>query len=142
VTNSKKIKGSAFERLAVEILNKLVKNSKWKRIPGSGAIGTSLNEPMLTGDIFGSVDSIPKKFKGEAKVGYGGSKQFALKKEWLDKIKEEARNTYGFPFLIGKFSGAREGTKVFVVMDVEEFASILNHITKLQEQIDETSFES
>ena len=60
-----------------------------------------------------------------------------MKKEWLDKIREEARNTFSFPFLIGKFLGAREGTKVFVVMDVEDFASIINHITRLQEEIDD-----
>jgi hypothetical protein len=113
----------------------------WKKIPGSGAIGTILDEPLLTADIVGKVDSIPKKFKVEAKVGYNSSKdaevkQFTLKKEWLDKVKREATGSFSFPFLIGKFSGAREGVKVFVVMDVEEFASIINHITKLQEELD------
>lgn len=136
-TNKSKNKGSAFERLAVEILNKLIKDSAWKKIPGSGAIGTSLDEPLLTADIVGKVNSIPKKFKVEAKVGYGGEKMFTLKKEWLDKVKREATNSFSFPFLIGKFSGAREGVKVFVVMDVEEFSAIINHITKLQEELDE-----
>lgn len=140
-TNKSKNKGSAFERLAVEILNKLIKNSIWRKIPGSGAIGTILNEPLLTADIVGTVDSIQKKFKVEAKVGYNSSsdkevKQFTLKKEWLDKVKMEATHSFSFPFLIGKFSGAREGVKVFVVMDVEEFASIINHITNLQKEID------
>lgn len=134
-----KRKGSDFERLAVEILNLLVKDSEWKRIPGSGALGTSLGEPLLTADIVGKVSSIPKKFKGESKVGYGGAKQFALKKDWLDKVKMEADMSYSIPFLIGKFSGAREGVKVFVVTDVEVFASILNHITRLQEELDESN---
>ena len=138
MTNKQKIKGSTFERLAVEILNKLVDKSEWKRIPGSGAIGTSLDEPLLTGDLSGSAEHFPKPFKVEAKVGYGGKTQFALKKEWLDKIKEEAKGTYSFPFLIGKFSGAREGTKVFVVMDVEEFSFLLNLITELQEDLNES----
>lgn len=136
MTNPQKIKGAAFERLAVEILNELIKDSEWKKVPGSGALGTSLFEPLLTADIVGKVNSIPKKFKVECKVGYGGATQFALKKEWLDKVKMEAKATHSFPFLMGKFSGAREGTKVFVVMDVEEFASILNHITGLQEELD------
>lgn len=134
--NPQKRKGSDFERLAVEILNASIKDSQWKRIPGSGAIGTILDEPMLTSDIIGTVKSIPKRFKLEAKVGYGGATQFALKKEWLDKIKAEADATFSIPLLIGKFSGAREGVKVFVTMDVETFASIINHITLLQEQID------
>jgi hypothetical protein len=78
----------------------------------------------------------------ECKVGYNsakatGVKQFTLKKEWLDKVKKEALATHSIPILMGKFEGVREGTKVFVVMDVEEFASILNHITKLQETLDD-----
>lgn len=141
MTNPNKRKGSDFERLAVEILNTMIFKSTWKRIPGSGALGTILGEPILTSDIVGVVDSIPKKFKVEAKVGYNTSpdrevKQFTLKKEWLDKIRMEALQTFSLPFLIGKFSGAREGTKVFVVMDVEDFSSIINHITKLQDELD------
>lgn len=139
--NPMKAKGSAFERLAVELLNVLVKNSIWKRIPGSGAIGTVLGEPLLTSDIIGIVSAIPKRFKVEAKVGYGGATQFTLKKEWLDKIIEEAKGSFSIPFLIGKFSGAREksGVQVFVVMDVETFASVLNHITNLQENLDKAN---
>lgn len=139
--NPQKRKGSDFERLAVEILNSLIMDSDWKRIPGSGALGTILGEPILTSDIVGKVKSIPKRFKVEAKVGYNTSKdrevkQFTLKKEWLDKIRMEALQSFSLPFLIGKFSGAREGTKVFVVMDVEDFSSIINHITKLQNELD------
>lgn len=136
MANPMKRKGSDFERLSVEILNTLIKDSAWKRVPGSGAIGTLLAEPLLTADIIGVVKSVPKKFKVEAKVGYGGATQFALKKEWLDKIKQEADATFSIPLLIGKFSGSREGVKVFVTMDVETFASIINHITRLQEQLD------
>ena len=136
MSNPMKQKGSDFERLAVELLNTLIKDSSWKRIPGSGAIGTTLGEPLLTSDIVGKVNSIPRKFKVEAKVGYGGAKQFTLKKLWLDKIKQEADGTFSIPMLIGKFSGAREGVKVFVTLDVETFASIINHITKLQEELD------
>jgi Holliday junction resolvase len=136
MANPQKRKGSKFERDAVKILESLIEDSTWKRIPGSGAIGTSLGEPLLTGDIIGKVKRLSTPFKVEAKVGYGGKKQFGLKKEWLDKIKEEASQTYGFPFLIGKFSGATSGIKVFVVMDVEEFSSLINHITSLQEELE------
>lgn len=141
MTNPNKIKGSSFERLAVDILNELIKDSEWKRIPGSGAIGTSLGEPLLTADVVGKVKSIPKKFKVECKVGYNPStdkevKSFSLKKEWLDKVKEEALGSYSVPMLMGKFSGARSGVKVFAVLDVEDFAAIINHITDLQEALD------
>lgn len=139
MSNPQKQKGSAFERLAVDTLNDLVEGSNWKRIPGSGAIGTSLDEPLLTADIVGKVEAIPRKFKVEAKVGYGGATQFALKKEWLDKVILEAKNSFSIPFLIGKFSGARAGVQVFAVMDIETFASVLNHITHLQNEIDKLS---
>lgn len=135
MTNKQKIKGTTFERDAVEILNRLIKKSVWKRIPGSGAMGTFLSEPLLMSDITGKVESIPNKFSAEAKVGYGGKTQFALKKEWLDKIGEEAQSSFSIPMLIGKFSGAKSGTKVFVVMDVNVFSDIINRITDLDEEI-------
>lgn len=134
--NAQKRKGSDFERLAVELLNKLIRKSDWRRIPGSGAMGTYLLEPLLTSDIKGTVDAIAKRFKVEAKVGYGGKTQFALKKEWLDKVKEEAEASYGIPMLIGKFSGAKDGVKVFVVLDIETFAEIINITTALKEEND------
>jgi hypothetical protein len=136
MSNPQKRKGSDFERLAVEIFNTLIRNSSWKKIPGSGAMGTSLGEPLLTSDIVGTVKAIPKRFKVECKVGYGGATQFALKKEWLDKVKMEADATFSIPILAGKFSGSRDGVKVFVAMDVETFASIINHISDLQDKLD------
>lgn len=131
-----KKKGSDFERLAVAILNQHVKGSLWKKIPGSGAIGTTMGEPILQGDISGSVDSFRKQFKGEAKVGYGGATQLTLKKEWLDKIREEALRTNSIPFMIGKFSGARGGVQVFVALDVDTFCELLNTVTELREELE------
>lgn len=136
MTNPNKIKGSKFERDLKEILNKLVHNSVWKRIPGSGALGTTMGEPSLTADVVGNVFAIPKKFKVECKVGYGGAKQHVIKKEWLDKVKAEAEATYGIPILASKFLGAREGVQVFITMDVFTFAELLNQITDLQEELD------
>lgn len=131
-----KQKGTAFENLAVDILNKLVKGSRWKRIPGSGAIGTILDEPFLQGDIMGSVDSISKPFRIEAKVGYGGATQLTLKKEWFDKIAEESGRSNAIPLVMGKFSGSRSGTKIFVAMDVETFAQLINTTTELYEEVE------
>ena len=131
-----KKKGYEFEALAVKLLNEHVKGSSWKRIPGSGALGTFLNEPGLTGDITGRIKSFVKPFRIEAKVGYGGATQLALKKLWLDKIKEEASNANAIPLMMGKFSGAREGVKVFVTMDFETFCNIMNTVTELYEEIE------
>lgn len=140
MSNPNKIKGSSFERLAVGLLSGMLKKSNWKRIVGSGAIGTFMNEPLLTGDVSGSIDSFSKRFKVECKVGYNSSKdkevkQFTLKKEWLDKIAEEAKNNYSIPFLMGKFSGAKSGVKVFVVMDLTTFAEIMNKVTDLNDEL-------
>jgi len=134
-------KGNDFEREASQLLTDKIKNSKFRRIPSSGAIGTSLGEPLLTGDISGIVDGYHKRFKIEAKTGYGGSKQFTLKKEWLDKILQEAENNYSMPLLIGKFSGSRAGVKVFVIMDIDTFAEVINKTTDCTKQLEELSKE-
>jgi hypothetical protein len=131
--NKSKRKGSDWERQATDILNANIKRSRFKRIPGSGMIGTILEEPMLTSDIKGKVDSLEKEFKIEAKVGYGSATQFTMKKLWLDKVKEEADANYGIPLLVGKFSGAREGVKAFVVMDLETFCNLINTLTEIWE---------
>jgi hypothetical protein len=132
--NAQKRKGSDWERQAVEILNANIKRGLFKRVPGSGAIGTFLNEPMLTSDIKGRVDSIDKELKIECKVGYGSATQFTMKKLWLDKVREESDASYGIPLLMGKFSGAREGIKAFVVMDIDTFCELVNRLTEVWEE--------
>lgn len=140
MVNAKKIKGSRFENEAVDTLNELISGANFKRVPGSGAIGTILRESSLTGDIKGEVKLFPKKFKGECKVGYsnqttGEAKSFSLKKQWLDKIKEEAGQNFSFPLFMGKFENVRSGVKTFVVLDVKDFAYLINMITQLQKDL-------
>lgn len=144
MTFKAKQKGSGFERDAVNLLNEKIKHSKFKRIPGSGAIGTSMIEPLLTGDISGVVEGFPKTFKIEAKVGYNNStnkevKQFTLKKEWLDKIIMQASNNFSFPALIGKFSNVRSGVSTFIVLDIDDFSYLINQISELQATLNEQS---
>jgi len=137
MSSPQKIKGTKFERDIAEWLTNNITNSSWKRVPGSGAIGTIVGEPFLTGDINGVVDSIGKKFKVEAKVGYGGEKQFALKREWLEKIKEEADASYSIPMVAGKFSGSRGSVKTFIVLESRVFADLINLITEKDLQLQE-----
>ena len=133
-----KDKGTKFERDIVKELEEKINGSTFKRIAGSGAIGTTLNEPLLTGDVKGSVKNFPKKFRIECKVGYGGAKQLTLKREWLDKIKKEASVLWEFPLLIGKFLGSRPGSvQKFVVMDIDDFAYLINKYTELAEEVGE-----
>lgn len=141
MVNKNKIKGSTFERDVVDFLNKKIRGSLWKRIPGSGAMGTSLGEPLLTGDILGEINGFFRKLRGECKAGYNSStnkevKQFTIKKEWFDKIQKEADNSFAFPIFLGKFSGARSGVKVFVAMDIENFCELINRYTELSEELE------
>lgn len=125
MVNPNKIKGDSWERDLVKILQENLSGT-FKRIPGSGALGTRLNEGRLSGDVVGKVDGFPKEIRVECKVGYGGKSQLTIKKEWLDKIGDEARNTYAIPLLAAKFSGARSGVKHMVIMDLETFIEIMN----------------
>lgn len=136
MVNKQKIKGTDWERQVVEILNDKVDESIWKRIPASGAMGTTMGEPLLTGDVKGEVHSFYKKFRGECKTGYGGATQFTIKKEWLDKIGEEAECSKAVPLLLGKFSGAKSGAKHFVVLDLNVFIELLNEYTSLKADYD------
>jgi hypothetical protein len=137
MVNSKR-KGSQWERDAAKLLNEFVYGT-WKRVPGSGALGAILAEPTLQGDITGKdIPGLPKGFLLDAKVGYGGAKQLTVQKEWLDKIREEAEATYSIPAVICKFSGARQGAKVFVVLDFETFAELVNRPSEIQEELDKT----
>ena len=123
----KKRKGSQWERDATKILMKLLPGSTWKRIAGSDAIGTIMGEPLLAGDISGHIPSIGRRFRAEAKVGYGGAKQLAVKREWLEKIREESAGTQSIPMLICKFSGAHGTSKQFVAFDFQALRLFLYH---------------
>jgi len=140
MVNKKKIKGSNFEREVVEKMEELIPDSTWKRVPGSGAMGTTMGEGLLMADVIGDVPGFFRKFRGECKAGYNHSsdkevKQFTLYKEWFDKIKMEASKTYSFPLLFGKLSGSRTGVKIFVAMDIEDFALLMNQYLELVKEL-------
>lgn len=128
---NQKRSGTDFERKLVKYLNRLSKYWKWKRIAGSGALGTNLGEPSLTGDVVGTSDYVPFKIRVEAKFGYGGSKQLTLKKEWMDKILSEAKSINDIPVLIGRFKGARSGVEEFAVMDINTFVTLIDYISEI-----------
>lgn len=135
MTSMQKRKGSQWERDLAELFNRYIKKSLWKRVAGSGALGTIMVEPTLNSDVKGRVASIAQEFKVECKVGYGGATQLTVKKEWFDKVREEALRSFGIPLIACKFSGAREGTRYFVAMDIDVFANLLNRITELNDEL-------
>jgi Holliday junction resolvase len=135
--NKQRRKGDDWEREFRELLEKRL-NAEAKRIPGSGSLGTALDEPMLQGDVRAKFPGLSKEFRFENKVGYGGSKQLTIKREWFDKIREEAERTFSIPAVACKFSGARKegGTKYFISLDLDAFVEIINYINDLMEELD------
>lgn len=135
MVNKNKKKGTQWENDAVKRLNTFA--GYWKRVPGSGAMGTILNEPLLVGDIRGkTMDFMNKDFVLEAKTGYGGAKQLTIQKEWFDKITEEADMNFAYPGVVCKFAGARIGTKQFIAFDIDVFGELLRYIKALSVELD------
>jgi hypothetical protein len=99
----------------------------WKKVPGSGAFGTILAIDDLKGDLVGRYYFLPFTIRGEAKTGYGGAKQLAIKRKWFEKIREEAESQFPpeLPVLICKFSGSRSIVKHFVALDFDAFNMLL-----------------
>ena len=135
--NKSKRKGSAWESYFVELLERNL-DGIFKRVVGSGAIGTIMDEPMLMGDIVAEFAGFPRKFRFENKTGYGGETQLTLKREWFNKIREEAINNYSVPAIACKFFGSRKATGVqyFVALDFDAFCDIMRHIAKQSEELD------
>ena len=128
---NQKRSGTDFERKITKRLDRLSKLWKWKRVAGSGALGTILKEPGLTGDIIGKAENVPFAIKLEAKFGYGGSKQLTIKKEWLDKISKEAFATRDLPALVARFKNARDGVEEFVCMDIDTFVWLIDYLAEI-----------
>jgi Holliday junction resolvase len=136
-----KTKGSSAERELVKVLNNTIDGGQFSRVYASGSVGTTLGISTLMGDINGKVPGFSKPFKIEAKSGYSNvknkeAKSLSVKKEWLDKIKEEAKAAYAIPMLIGKFDGVHSGVKYFVCLDMETFAEIINEYSELKRELD------
>ena len=135
MTINQKDKGRRWERDATKKLNEKIDNGDFKRIPGSGAMGTILKEPLLASDIQGSVPFLDKKLIFEAKVGYGGTKYMTIRKEWFDKVAEEAETALGIPALVCKFDNVRVGTSVFIAFDIDVFADIMNEMSDMHKEL-------
>lgn len=125
MVNSKD-KGARWERDAVKILNEQYPHT-WKKVPGSGAIGTILEIGELKADLVGRYHFLPFTLRGEAKTGYGGATQLAVKREWLEKVRMQAEDAFlpEVPILIGKFSGSRSSVRYFMIMDFDAFHSLM-----------------
>lgn len=138
MVNKAKIKGSKWEADLVKIL---APHAEYvKRIPGSGALGTSLKESNLTGDVRLKYKFLPKEFKIEAKTGYGGATQLSAKLDWMIKIREEAKNHGSYPAVSFKFkdvySGDREAAK-WICFSLEDWNGMVSYLNELFSDLDE-----
>jgi hypothetical protein len=130
MANPSKQKGYRWEKEAEEILNKAFPGT-WKRIPGSGAFGTVMNLAGLTGDLIGHYDFFSFTLRAENKVGYGG-KEMTVKKEWFDKISEEASKNFNeIPCVLLKFEQSRSGVRYVVAFDFDAWHKLLKYIDDL-----------
>lgn len=139
MVNKQKQKGTQWEHLFLELVERNIKDTKQaKRIAGSGALGTNLNEPFLKGDFVLEFSGFPRKFRGEAKVGYGGAHQLTVKRDWLNKIIEEAHSTYSYPIVACKFLGAKSsaGAQYFIIFDFDTFCDIINYVNETKRELD------
>lgn len=136
MVNRQKNKGTKWERDLAKELNTLLDTDSWKRVPGSGALGTILKESRLMGDVTGNVEWLGNIVL-EAKVGYGGSKQLAIKKAWFDKVAEEAEISHSIPAVACKFSNARTGVRHFIAFDIEVFAEIMKQGNAILKELEE-----
>lgn len=122
-------KGKRFELEVVGVLKSLIPRGVFRKNPGSGAIGTAANIPFLQGDIWASVEGLPRPIYVETKFGYGGREQFSIKKMWLDKAIAQASSSRAIPIIISRFQGTRRG--YFCIIPLDELAWILNFLAEV-----------
>jgi Holliday junction resolvase len=141
MVNKSKQKGTRWEKEFVELILENIYDSDARRVAGSGALGTSLGEPLLTGDAKIKLKGFNKPFRVECKTGYGGETQLTVKREWINKIIDEAKDSLAYPMLAFKFLGARktDGVKYFVILDFDTFCDIMNSIAQKESIMEKLS---
>ena len=126
-------KGKRWERQLSKLLNENFPGT-WRRIPGSGAVGTILELPSLKGDVRGDYYFLSTPILGEAKSGYG-EKQITLKKEWFDKIRAEAEESYSLPAVIFRYNAARTGVRYVIAFDFEAWDALMQEMESMHNEI-------
>jgi len=122
--NTAKRSGTYFENVAEDFFNDTGLSTA-KRVIGSGAFGKIWRDPRLLGDLNINFPFLRKLILAELKFGYGGPTQITVKREWIDKIIEEAKILDKYPALIFKFKGARGKSSKMVCFDWDAFVEIM-----------------
>lgn len=112
----------------------LAKSLKGKRQPSSGAFGTQTHNAALTGDVVVKYPWWNKLLHIECKYGYGGATQLSMKRDWLVKVREEAKLAKRHPVLAIKFrdvtGGDIESAKV-ICINVDTWKEMMAEIEGL-----------
>lgn len=133
-------KGNKWERDAVKILNRQseglgIAEEVWGKIPASGSLGTLLEVQSLKSDLLGEYPFLTKLLRADAKVGYGGAAQMTVKREWFEKIAEEAEaNIRNVPCILGKFSGSRSDVRYFIAFTFEAWGELMEDVNSLYQE--------
>jgi len=136
-SKSKQI-GTRWERELSKVLAEHADTSR--RIPGSGAIGTITGTPGLTGDVVVTYPFLNRPIKIECKYGYGGSKSMSVKREWMEKIRQEAEQNNNIPAVSIKFrdvtSGDIESAK-WICFSVEDWNALMGYFSELFDDLED-----
>jgi predicted RNase H-like nuclease (RuvC/YqgF family) len=108
---------------------KRVSNLQEKRITKSfNAIKIQARKQIASGaKWYAKSDVIAEKFQVEAKTKASPSKSFSIKKEWLDKIADEALQNKRIPVLAINFG---EGDDYFV-LNSKDFLYLIERLNQL-----------
>lgn len=80
---------------------------------------------------FNKSDVVSENFRIEAKTKVKPTKSFTVKKEWLEKIENEAFLTDKIPALVFSFGDDKD---YFVLTD-RDFYSIINRLKELESEV-------
>ena len=127
-------KGKRWER---EVANNLSVNAgEWKRIPGSGAIGSTTGDATLQGDVVGRYPWWHRPIRAEAKYGYGTSSRLQILRDWIIKIREQSRGSNSLPCLLLKFKNVTTGdpSAKLIAFDLETWNKMMGMLNTFWEE--------
>lgn len=122
--------GLQFEQDGANRYSKAVKNGQdaARRQPGSGAMPHALGDVITSEELTSAI----AEFKERGTVTKSGAKSISIKKEWLDKLEEEAaimkREYYFLPF---RYTGS---DKDYLVIEYEMLMGYIETIHSLLEE--------
>jgi Holliday junction resolvase len=133
MVNKNRDYGLDWERELVRRFKEI--DSKAARMPNSGAFGTLTGISSLKGDVRFNLDGL--YFLIEAKAGYGGSQSISFKREWMDKVIEEAESQrpQRIPMVALKLRGAKTESGKLIVFTLNTFIDFLHRYDKLLEEL-------